>query len=205
MKFNPATGLYEMRYFDVPANTYNFKVTTNGAWDNGDFNLEGDAMFGGPNATVTVPQDGSTVIISFNGQRAFVDVYGPGVEAPTFPVEPTTAPITTEPTTAPVTTAPVTTVPVTTAPVTTVPTTTAPDTTVPTTVPDTTADATTATDATSATGATVDGGSIADTPQQGGSSSNAPVKTGNASMAVIILLVLISGTGVIYFTRKRVR
>ena len=195
MKFNPATGLYEMRYFDVPANTYNFKVTTNGAWDNGDFNLEGDAMFGGPNATVTVLQDGSTVIISFNGQRAFVDVYGPGVEAPTFPVEPTTAPITTEPTTAPVTTAPVT----------TVPTTTAPDTTVPTTVPDTTADATTATDATSATGATVDGGSIADTPQQGGSSSNAPVKTGNASMAVIILLVLISGTGVIYFTRKRVR
>ena len=67
-----------------------------------------------------------------------------------------------------------------------------------------------ATDATSATGASVNGGSTADTPNGGSNSSsntsnNGTVKTGSASMAIMILLVLVSATGVIYFTRKKIK
>ena len=139
-------------------------------------------------------------------------------------VEPaTTEPATTEPATvAPETTEPATTEPATVAPETTEPTTVAPETTEPTTVaPETTeptdapateptdAPATvapTTPDATSATQAAANGQSTADTATPdtpaNGTSSNA-VQTGNASMAIVILLALISATGVVYFTRKR--
>ena len=140
-------------------------------------------------------------------------------------VEPTTTePTTTEPaTTEPVTTEPVTTEPATTEPATTEPATeptdapsTEPTTTEPATVPTdapstepTDAPATvapTTPDATSATQATTKGQSTADTATSdtpaNGTSSNA-VQTGNASMAVVILLALVSATGVVYFTRKR--
>ena len=63
--------------------------------------------------------------------------------------------------------------------------------------------ATSSTDATSATtpgGSTSDSGSTPD----GGSNSGA-VQTGNASMALIILLVLVSATAGIYFARKKVK
>ena len=92
-------------------------------------------------------------------------------------------------------------------PETTVPT--EPETTVPT-EPETTVPATEAptdapsTDATGATGATVNPGT-ADTPTGGTTSNGSAVQTGNASMAVIILLVLVSACGVLYFTRKRVK
>ena len=102
-------------------------------------------------------------------------------------VEPTTTEPATEPTDAPAT------VP-TDAP-TTEPTTDAPATVAPTTP-----------DATSATQAATKGQSTADTATSdtpaNGTSSNA-VQTGNASMAVVILLALVSATGVVYFTRKR--
>ena len=126
----------------------------------------------------------------------------------TVPTEPVTTaptePVTTAPT-EPVTTAP--TEPVTTAPtepVTTVPTepvTTAP--TEPETTESTTPETTVApaTDATSATGATISG-ATSDTPSGGG---NGSVQTGNASMAIIILLVLVSATGALFFTRKRIK
>ena len=147
-------------------------------------------------------------------------------------VEPTTTePATTEPTTTePATTEPATTEPVTTEPATTEPVTTEPateptdaPTTEPTTVepateptdapatdaPATDAPATvapTTPDATSATQAATKGQSTADTATSdtpaNGTSSNA-VQTGNASMAVVILLALVSATGVVYFTRKR--
>ena len=132
-------------------------------------------------------------------------------------VEPTTTePATTEPTTTePATTEPATTEPVTTEPATeptdaptTEPTTTEPA-TEPTDAPATDAPATvapTTPDATSATQAATKGQSTADTATSdtpaNGTSSNA-VQTGNASMAVVILLALVSATGVVYFTRKR--
>ena len=65
-------------------------------------------------------------------------------------------------------------------------------------------------DATSSTGATVKPGT-ADTANNGNNgnstanNNNGTVKTGNASMAVVILLVLVSATGVVYFTRKKVK
>ena len=80
------------------------------------------------------------------------------------------------------------------------PTTTEPAATEPTTVAPTTPDATSATQAATKGQSTADT-ATSDTPANG-TSSNA-VQTGNASMAVVILLALVSATGVVYFTRKR--
>ena len=85
-------------------------------------------------------------------------------------------------------------------PTTTEPTTTEPAATEPTTVAPTTPDATSATQAATKGQSTADT-ATPDTPANG-TSSNA-VQTGNASMAVVILLALVSATGVVYFTRKR--
>ena len=127
-------------------------------------------------------------------------------------VEPTTTePATTEPaTTEPVTTEPATeptdaptTEPTTVEPATEptdAPATDAPATDAPATVAPTTPDATSATQAATKGQSTADT-ATSDTPANG-TSSNA-VQTGNASMAVVILLALVSATGVVYFTRKR--
>ncbi len=111
-------------------------------------------------------------------------------------VEAYVEPTTTEPTT----TEPATTEPATTEPTTTEPATTEPAATEPTTVAPTTPDATSATQAATKGQSTADT-ATSDTPANG-TSSNA-VQTGNASMAVVILLALVSATGVVYFTRKR--
>ena len=95
---------------------------------------------------------------------------------------------------------PATTEPATTEPATTEPTTTEPETTEPTTVAPTTPDATSGSQA-AANGQSTADTATPDTPANG-TSSNA-VQTGNASMAIVILLALISATGVVYFTRKR--
>ena len=71
-------GNYYKTYNNVAAGTYLFKITTNGAWDNGEYNLEGDATFGGEEASVTVSQDGSTVIIGFDGTKALLEIIPPG-------------------------------------------------------------------------------------------------------------------------------
>ena len=120
---------------------------------------------------------------------------------PTTTEPTTTEPATTEPaTTEPATTEPTTVEPTTTEPATTEPTTTEPAATEPTTVAPTTPDATSATQAATKGQSTADT-ATSDTPANG-TSSNA-VQTGNASMAVVILLALVSATGVVYFTRKR--
>ena len=75
-----------------------------------------------------------------------------------------------------------------------------PTTTEPATVAPTTPDATSATQVATKGQSTADT-ATSDTPANG-TSSNA-VQTGNASMAVVILLALVSATGVVYFTRKR--
>ncbi len=116
-------------------------------------------------------------------------------------------------TTVPETTVPETTVPETTVPETTVPETTVPETTVEpeTTIPEITVEPETTVpapsqDATSATDTTVNGGSTSDVaPAPGTSGGTGAVQTGSASMAVIILLVLVSATGALFFARKRVR
>ena len=70
-------GTYSKVYENVAAGTYNFKVTTNGAWDIGDYNLEGDARFGGPNAVAEVLHDGATVVIGFDGTKATLSITYP--------------------------------------------------------------------------------------------------------------------------------
>ena len=115
---------------------------------------------------------------------------------PTTTEPATTEPATTEPATEP-TDAP-TTEPTTTEPATEP--TDAPATDAPATVAPTTPDATSATQAATKGQSTADT-ATSDTPANG-TSSNA-VQTGNASMAVVILLALVSATGVVYFTRKR--
>ena len=125
----------------------------------------------------------------------------PTTTEPTTTEPATTEPATTEPaTTEPTTVEPTTTEPATTEPATTEPTTTEPAATEPTTVAPTTPDATSATQAATKGQSTADT-ATSDTPANG-TSSNA-VQTGNASMAVVILLALVSATGVVYFTRKR--
>ena len=124
---------------------------------------------------------------------------------PTTTEPATTEPTTTEPTTvAPETTEPTTVAPETTEPTTVEPATVAPETTEPTDAPATVAPTTP--DATSGSQAAANGQSTADTATPdtpaNGTSGNA-VQTGNASMAIVILLALISATGVVYFTRKR--
>ena len=124
---------------------------------------------------------------------------------PTTTEPATTEPTTTEPTTvAPETTEPTTVAPETTEPTTVEPATVAPETTEPTDAPATVAPTTP--DATSGSQAAANGQSTADTATPdtpaNGTGSNA-VQTGNASMAIVILLALISATGVVYFTRKR--
>ncbi len=88
MTYNEEKGIYEIVYENVAAGHYEFKVTTNYAWDNGDYNLEGDASFGGPNAVAKVEQDGSTVIIGFDGEKALLTIMAP-LDHPTVPTEPT--------------------------------------------------------------------------------------------------------------------
>ena len=51
-----ADGTYSVDITDVKAGSYEFKVRTNHAWDNGEYNLEGDASSGGANAKVVLPK-----------------------------------------------------------------------------------------------------------------------------------------------------
>ena len=221
-----ADKVYEITYHNVPEfDNYQVKFAANGKWaDSWGSAEEGftpesgvafDAVYNGQNLTVNVPYEFADVTLridlsNFNyatklGAVATVTV----TEASQVP---TTAPETTVPaTTVPETTVPATTVPETTVPATTVPATTVPATTIAqnTTTPNTTLAPATE-DATSSTGATVKPGT-ADTANNGNNGNNAAnnnngtVKTGNASMAVVILLVLVSATGVVYFTRKKVK
>lgn len=77
-----ADGTYSVDLTDVKAGSYEFKIRTNHAWDNGEYNLEGDASSGGANAKVDVAKDGSTVTITFDGTKASVTVKDASAAAP---------------------------------------------------------------------------------------------------------------------------
>ena len=206
-----ADKVYEITYHNVPEfDNYQVKFAANGKWaDSWGSAEEGftpesgvafDAVYNGQNLTVNVPYEFADVTLRIDLSN-FNYATKLGAVATVTVTEASQVP-----TTAPETTAPETTVPATTVPETTVPATTiAQNTTTPNT---TLAPATE--DATSSTGATVKPGT-ADTANNGNNGNNAAnnnngtVKTGNASMAVVILLVLVSATGVVYFTRKKVK
>ena len=221
-----ADKVYEITYHNVPEfDNYQVKFAANGKWaDSWGSAEEGftpesgvafDAVYNGQNLTVNVPYEFADVTLRIDLSN-FNYATKLGAVATVTVTEASQAPSTAPETTVPATTVPETTVPATTVPETTVPATTVPETTVPattiaqnTTTPNTTLAPATE-DATSSTGATVKPGT-ADTANNGNNGNNAAnnnngtVKTGNASMAVVILLVLVSATGVVYFTRKKVK
>lgn len=65
-------GTWSIKFTNVNAGKYEFKIATNGDWNNGEYNLEGDASNKGPNAVIEVKEDGSTVIITFDGTKAII-------------------------------------------------------------------------------------------------------------------------------------
>lgn len=73
-------GTYSITFTGIAAGTYEFKVVLGGAWGT-EYNLEGDASLGGGNASVTVDEDDSTVVVSFDGEKASVAV-NPVTETP---------------------------------------------------------------------------------------------------------------------------
>ena len=211
-----ADKVYEITYHNVPKfDNYQVKFAANGKWADSwggaeeNFTPESgvafDAVYNGQNLTVNVPYELADVTLRIDLSN-FNYATKLGAVATVTVTEASQVP-----TTAPETTVPATTVPETTVPATTVPATTVPATTIAqnTTTPNTTLAPATE-DATSSTGATVKPGT-ADTANNGNNGNNAAnnnngtVKTGNASMAVVILLVLVSATGVVYFTRKKVK
>ena len=211
-----ADKVYEITYHNVPEfDNYQVKFAANGTWADSwggaeeNFTPESgvafDAVYNGQNLTVNVPYALADVTLRIDLSN-FNYATKLGAVATVTVTEASQVP-----TTAPETTVPATTVPETTVPATTVPATTVPATTIAqnTTTPNTTLAPATE-DATSSTGATVKPGT-ADTANNGNNGNNAAnnnngtVKTGNASMAVVILLVLVSATGVVYFTRKKVK
>ena len=213
-----ADKVYEITYHNVPEfDNYQVKFAANGKWaDSWGGAEEGftpesgvafDAVYNGENLTVNVPYELADVTLRIDLSN-FNYATKLGAVATVTVTEASQAPTTT---TVPATTVPATTVPATTVPATTVPATTVPATTIAqnTTTPNTTLAPATE-DATSSTGATVKPGT-ADTANNGNNgnntanNNNGTVKTGNASMAAVILLVLLSATGVVYFTRKKVK
>lgn len=72
-------GTYSITFTGIAAGSYEFKVELNN-WEN-DWNLEGPASGGGGNATVDVAEDDSTVVITFDGEKASV-VVNPETENP---------------------------------------------------------------------------------------------------------------------------
>lgn len=86
-----ADGTYSVDIKDVKAGPYEFKIRTNHAWDNGEYNLEGDASSGGGNAKVEVAKDGSTVTVTFDGTKAAVTVKDASAAAPAAPADKTPA------------------------------------------------------------------------------------------------------------------
>ena len=206
-----ADKVYEITYHNVTAfDNYQVKFAANGKWADSwggaeekftpESGVAFDAVYNGENLTVNVPYELADVTLRIDLSN-FNYATKLGAVATVTVTDASQVPSTVPTTTVPTTTVPTSTVPATTVPATTI----AQNTTTPNT---TLAPATE--DATSSTGATVKPGT-ADTANNGNNgnstanNNNGTVKTGNASMAAVILLVLLSATGVVYFTRKKVK
>ena len=206
-----ADKVYEITYHNVTAfDNYQVKFAANGTWADSwggaeekftpESGVAFDAVYNGENLTVNVPYELADVTLRIDLSN-FNYATKLGAVATVTVTDASQVP----------STVPTSTVPTSTVPASTVPTTTVPATTIAqnTTTPNTTLAPATE-DATSSTGATVKPGT-ADTANNGNNgnstanNNNGTVKTGNASMAVVILLVLVSATGVVYFTRKKVK
>lgn len=82
-------GTYELSFTNIAKGDYEFKVVKGSTWGT-EYNLEGDAGSGAPNAKVTVEEDGSTVVVKFDGTKASVEVKAGGVADTATDTAPTT-------------------------------------------------------------------------------------------------------------------
>lgn len=79
-------GTWSISFKNIAAGRYEFKVVLNGTWET-EYNLEGNASLGGGNASVEVAEDNSTVVVTFDGEKASVAVNPKEPEEPS-PEEP---------------------------------------------------------------------------------------------------------------------
>ncbi|MDY4812836.1 MAG: hypothetical protein SO152_03175, partial [Ruminococcus sp.] len=70
---------YELILTGVKADTYEFKMTTNGQWDPA-YDFNGKIASGGSNECITVPEDNSTVKFTFKEKDGFVRAYINGID-----------------------------------------------------------------------------------------------------------------------------
>lgn len=77
MVWNEEKQIYEKVYTGVPVGTHEFMVVKGTTWEEGIYNLQGNVRDGGGNASVKVTSGGSSVIVSFDGTKAYVSVSAP--------------------------------------------------------------------------------------------------------------------------------
>ncbi|MCI6653008.1 MAG: Ig-like domain-containing protein [Ruminococcus sp.] len=70
---------YEFEITGVKADTYTFKITTNGQWDPA-YDFDGKIASGGSDETIIVPENNSTVKFTFKEKEGFVRAYINGVD-----------------------------------------------------------------------------------------------------------------------------
>lgn len=82
-----ADGTYSVDIKDVKAGSYQFKVRVNKAWDTS-YNTDGVAVGEDSNVKVDVAKDGSTVTVTFDGEKVAYAVKDASAAAPAAPAAP---------------------------------------------------------------------------------------------------------------------
>lgn len=82
-----ADGTYSVDIKDVKAGSYQFKVRVNKAWDTS-YNTDGVAVGEDSNVKVDVAKDGSTVTVTFDGEKVAYAVKEASAATPAAPAAP---------------------------------------------------------------------------------------------------------------------
>lgn len=82
-----ADGTYSVDIKDVKAGSYEFKVRVNKAWDTS-YNTDGVAVGEDSNVKIDVAKDGSTVTVTFDGEKVAYAVKDASAAAPAAPAAP---------------------------------------------------------------------------------------------------------------------
>lgn len=82
-----ADGTYSVDIKDVKAGSYQFKVRVNKAWDTS-YNTDGVAVGEDSNVKVDVAKDGSTVTVTFDGEKVAYAVKDASAATPAAPAAP---------------------------------------------------------------------------------------------------------------------
>lgn len=82
-----ADGTYSVDIKDVKAGSYQFKVRVNKAWDTS-YNTDGVAVGEDSNVKIDVAKDGSTVTVTFDGEKVAYAVKDASAATPAAPAAP---------------------------------------------------------------------------------------------------------------------